>query len=89
MTEYNPYEFAKSLGFTEAEATTLGNANADATNIRAVARAKGLLPEAPLKPKPSETKPAEGQGFGDYLCPKCKVTHRAGSKVHQSHLKLL
>jgi len=33
--------------------------------------------------------PAEGQGFGDYLCPKCKVTHRAGSKIHKRHLKLL
>jgi len=26
---------------------------------------------------------------GDYLCPKCKVTHRVGSKIHKRHLKLL
>jgi len=31
----------------------------------------------------------EDQGFGDYLCPKCQVTHKAGSKVHKRHLKLL
>ena len=34
-------------------------------------------------------KPAEGVGFGSYLCPQCKVTHKAGSKVHKRHLKLL
>ena len=41
-------------------------------------------------PKPVVSEPpAEGEGYGDYLCPKCKVTHRAGSKVHKRHLKLL
>lgn len=53
------------------------------------------LPEAPETPtKPVEEvastiPPDEGKGFGDYLCPKCKVTHRAGSKIHKRHLKLL
>lgn len=49
------------------------------------------MPEAPAEvtqtPKPKA--PDEGEGYGDYLCPKCKVTHRAGSKIHKRHLKLL
>ncbi len=44
-------------------------------------RWRELLPPKPSKPKT--------EGFGDYLCPKCKVTHRAGSKIHKRHLKLL
>lgn len=55
--------------------------------------APGLETAAPApdtSEKPSEPKPPdEGKGFGDYLCPQCKVTHRAGSKVHKRHLKLL
>ena len=44
----------------------------------------------PVEPEPAATEPPdEGKGFGDYLCPQCKVTHRAGSKVHKRHLKLL
>jgi len=51
------------------------------------------LVEIPVE-SPAETTteaPAEtGPGaIGDYLCPQCKVTHRAGSKVHKRHLKLL
>jgi len=40
-----------------------------------------------LSAKP-KTEP-KTEGFGDYLCPQCKVTHRAGSKIHKRHLKLL
>ena len=39
-------------------------------------------------PAPS-AKVNEGEGFRDYLCPQCNVTHRAGSKIHKRHLKLL
>ena len=45
-------------------------------------------PEVGVEAAVSEPK-AEGEGFGDYLCPECKVTHRAGSKIHKRHLKLL
>lgn len=58
-------------------------------------RWRELLPK-PEKPKPEKPKPpaqgkvpVESEGFGDYLCPQCKVTHRAGSKIHKRHLKLL
>ena len=40
------------------------------------------------QPEPAPA-PDEGRGFGDYPCPECKVTHRAGSKIHKRHLKLL
>lgn len=60
-------------------------------------------PQAPEEPAPEAGQsgaeavapPAEDQApdvgvpIGDYLCPKCKVTHRTGSKVHKRHLKLL
>ena len=46
-------------------------------------------PTKPVEEVASTIPPDEGKGFGDYLCPKCKVTHRAGSKIHKSHLKLL
>ncbi|GAH68514.1 unnamed protein product [marine sediment metagenome] len=63
---YNPYEFAKELGFTEAECQTLAHIEAHATNIRAVARAKGLLPDKKTIALPDkvESKPdsqAEGK----------------------------
>jgi len=52
--EYSPYKLAIELGFTEAEARQLDKANADATNIRRVAVAKGLASVKPAlaKPKP-------------------------------------
>lgn len=49
-------------------------------------RWKELLPPKPSKP--SAFKPSAG-GVGDYLCPKCGITHKAGSKVHKRHLKFL
>lgn len=53
------------------------------TRCLASGRYRELKPPKPSKPK------TEGEGFGDYLCPQCKVTHRAGSKIHKRHLKLL
>ena len=43
-------------------------------------------PSAVEPPKPKEK--LVPTGFGDYLCPECKVTHRDGSKIHKRHLKL-
>jgi len=45
-------------------------------------RWRELLPDT----KPSTPKT---EGFGNYFCPKCQVTHKAGSKIHKRHLKLL
>ena len=55
---YNPKEFALSLGFTESEAKLLGWAGADATNIRQVAKAKGLI-QPKTKPETSKAKVKE------------------------------
>lgn len=63
MTEktYNAYEYAKELGFSEADAQALGScaagSGADATNIRRIARGKGLLPELPSSGGRTEEKP--------------------------------
>lgn len=51
------------------------------------ATAEGTTPPSPESAAKEPT--AKDSGFGDYLCPKCKVTHRVGSKVHKRHLKLL
>lgn len=46
--KYNAYKFAKSLGFSDADARLMADAKlgkgADATTIRRIARVKGLLP---------------------------------------------
>ena len=46
-------------------------------------------PEVPAEVTQTSEKPDEGKGSGDYLCPKCNVTHRSGSGVHRRHLKLV
>ncbi len=57
MTEqvYDAKKFALELGFGEDDAETLKNANA--TNIRRIARSQGLLPESKTgkTPEPSKT----------------------------------
>ena len=49
--EYNAYEFAKSLGFSDDDCQRIANAKdgkgLDATNIRRIAKVKGLLPDKP------------------------------------------
>ena len=57
---YSPYKLAIELGFTEAEAQDLDHAQADATNIRRVAEAKGLPSTKPKLGKPSGVD-ADGQ----------------------------
>lgn len=75
-----------SLGFSEAEADSFIQFEVPKRKIEALAEV--LYPKPEPEPAVSEP-PAEGDGFGDYACPQCKVTHRAGSKIHKRHLKLL
>ena len=44
--EYNAKDYALSLGFSDEDAEAMGKVNADATNIRRVAEAKGITPAA-------------------------------------------
>jgi len=74
-----------SLGFSDAEADSFIENDVPDEKIEALHE----VLHKPEPEKPVATPPAEGQGFGDYLCPKCNVTHRAGSKIHKRHLKLL
>lgn len=58
--------------------------------------AKAGKPKVASQPKQPadqpESKPEEQSDrgiVGNYLCPKCQVTHKFGSKIHKRHLKLL
>jgi len=78
---YSPYKLAIELGFTEAEARDLDHAQADATNIRRVAEAKGLPSTKPklAKPERSFTPKQEPE-----LLPSLEITpSQAEGKPHR------
>jgi len=93
------------LGFTEDQANSFIENDVPGYKIEALAEVQNsgkaigpteALTEAPVETpveSPAETsgkqEPDQGEGFGDYLCPKCKVTHRTNSGVWKRHLKLL
>ncbi len=89
-------EHMRRLGcFSPSEIEALLKVEANHEKIDQLAENKGVEPQSGAEvsepaPESAVTEPPdEGKGFGDYLCPQCKVTHRAGSKVHKRHLKLL
>ena len=72
--KYNPYEFAKSLGFSGDDAQRVANAKdgkgLDATNVRRIAKVKGLLSDKPKIDVPkfvSESGAIETEPKGDVI----------------------
>ena len=56
--EYNGHDYALEVGFSEEDAVRLKDA--DATNIRRIAKVKGLMPET--KPKAEAKTKGKGKG---------------------------
>jgi len=66
MDNYSPYQYAISLGFPEETAVMLDKVNANATNIRRVAKAIGLMSDTKIAkdviPSPSPSLETRGGG---------------------------
>ena len=74
--------------YLKGEEHELPDSMKESTKFQPLGELVAVEPESEPESEPTISEPP-AEGYGDYLCQKCKVTHRAGSKVHKRHLKLL